>query len=139
MDIKMELEALSNLISGASDPVMHPGFWRYRRRILIILQKINEQLEDIHEAKITSNAARIAKIEKTLANRAIYNHDPEPQAELKPCPFCGGPDILKNTDGINNIFWFYCNDCNAMANSDYSAYVARQNWNKRTQPKGDQK
>jgi ribosomal protein L37AE/L43A len=43
-------------------------------------------------------------------------------AELKPCPFCGGPNIERHADGV-----IECCDCGATAQDDLI-------WNSRHEP-----
>ena len=49
--------------------------------------------------------------------------------ELKPCPFCGGEDILFHE--ANRTYQADCRDCEASAQYAYSRKEAIANWNRR--------
>lgn len=92
-------------------------------RLLDVLYELHNR-QHIHGNLIT-------EIQRELKDNPLKPEWPDPPAEIKPCPFCGGAEIKKNRDSINDIYWFFCDDCNATADSGYTSNDARQRWNKR--------
>jgi Lar family restriction alleviation protein len=55
------------------------------------------------------------------------------EAELKPCPFCGGKPKIALTDPPRPHWYVMCRTCKARVGGN-SERKARHNWNRRTQP-----
>ena len=55
-------------------------------------------------------------------------------AELKPCPFCGGDNVLVIKTDIFNPSWYArCNDCKVMSTFYKTREDAVAGWNQRKQ------
>lgn len=52
------------------------------------------------------------------------------EKELKPCPFCGSPDILINDDSYT--MYAYCDWCGARGAEKPTKEKAAEAWNERT-------
>lgn len=111
MNIKTEMLELSVVIARASDPVDHKGYWKYQRRILTILEKLNERQQQ-HASLIIS-----------------HDHS-QPQAELKPCANCGS--TFNRTDRVVIDFCISCSGCGMNTGHCKSIVEAREVWQRRS-------
>ena len=41
------------------------------------------------------------------------------ETELKPCPFCGGEEVIAEIDNLQNVLHIYCENCVAEIGMDF--------------------
>ena len=78
-------------------------------------------------------AARSEVVSTAARSRGLDVSEPETCAEARPCPFCGGDEILVRRVAVSRgyLVWLVCRKCGACIRGQSSPVVAVQRWNGR--------